>query len=50
LNGKLVTRYTGATSSAREFLWLGEFVVEGHYQQSNFSRYKRARKQEFRAK
>jgi len=49
LDGNLVTRYTGATSDAREFLWLGEFVAEGHYRQTNFSRYKRARKQELRA-
>ena len=49
LQGKLMTRYTGATSDAREFLWLGEFVVDGHYKQTNFSRYKRAKKQELRA-
>ncbi|MGD8587900.1 MAG: thioredoxin family protein [Chromatiales bacterium] len=50
LEGNLVTRYTGATSDVREFLWLGEFVVDAHYKQGNFSRFKRARKQEFRAK
>jgi thioredoxin-related protein len=49
LDGKLITRYTGATNDAREFLWLGEFVVDDHYKQTNFSRYKRAKKQELRA-
>ncbi|MEJ2426614.1 MAG: thioredoxin fold domain-containing protein [Candidatus Thiodiazotropha sp.] len=29
---------------AREFLWLGEFVVDGHYKSTNFSKYKRAKK------
>ena len=48
LDGKLVTRYTGATSDSREFLWLGEFVVGNHYENTNFSRYKRQRKQELR--
>ena len=50
LDGKLVARYTGATSDAREFLWLGEYVADGHFEQTNFSRYKRAKKQELRAK
>jgi thioredoxin-related protein len=48
LNGNLVTRYTGATSDLQEFLWLGEFVVKGLYRESNFSRYKRQKKQELR--
>ncbi len=46
LTGKLVARYTGATNDSREFLWLGEFVVDGHYEKSNFSRFKRRKKQE----
>jgi thioredoxin-related protein len=48
LDGKLVTRFTGATSDAQEFLWLGEFVVDGHYAATNFSRFKRAKKQALR--
>lgn len=48
LQGKLVTRYTGATSNLREFLWLGEFVADGHYRTTNFSRYKRQKKKELR--
>ena len=48
LDGNLVTRFTGATNDAREFLWLGEFVVNGEYAKTNFTRYKRQKKQELR--
>ncbi|ODB92099.1 thioredoxin [Candidatus Thiodiazotropha endoloripes] len=48
LDGNLLTRFTGATNSADEFMWLGEFVVDGHYKSTNFSRYKRAKKKEIR--
>jgi thioredoxin-related protein len=48
LDGKLLTRFTGATNSADEFMWLGEFVVDEHYKSTNFSRYKRAKKKEMR--
>lgn len=41
LDGKLVTRYTGATSGAREFMWLGHYVAEGRYRDTPFIRYKR---------
>jgi thioredoxin-related protein len=48
LDGQLITRFTGATNDAEEFMWLGEFVVDGHYKSTNFSRYKRAKKRELR--
>ncbi|MES9832454.1 MAG: thioredoxin family protein [Candidatus Thiodiazotropha sp. L084R] len=48
LEGNLITRFTGATNTAEEFLWLGEFVVEEHYKSTNFTRYKRAKKKELR--
>lgn len=48
LDGNLLTRFTGATNTADEFMWLGEFVVDGHYKSTNFSRYKRAKKKEMR--
>ncbi len=41
LDGKPITRYTGATSGVQEFLWLGQFVAEGHYRDMRFTRYKR---------
>lgn len=44
LTGKRVARYTGATTSVKEFLWLGEFVVEEHYKKMSFTRYKREKR------
>ncbi len=43
LDGRLVARYTGPTTGAEEFLWLGEYVVGGHYREMPFTRYKRQR-------
>ncbi|MEJ2453334.1 MAG: thioredoxin family protein [Candidatus Thiodiazotropha sp.] len=48
LDGNMVTRFTGATNDAEEFLWLGEFVVDGHYKETNFSRYKRQKRKELK--
>jgi thioredoxin-related protein len=48
LDGNLITRFTGATNTAQEFLWLGEFVVDGHYKETNFTRYKRQKKKELK--
>ena len=42
LKGKLVTRYTGATSNVKEFMLLGKYVVEKAYLKQSFVRYKRA--------
>lgn len=44
LNGERVARYTGATSGEDEFMWLGEFVAEGHYKDSNFTKFKREKR------
>jgi thioredoxin-related protein len=49
LEGNMITRFTGATNSTQEFLWLGEFVVDDHYKETNFTRYKRQKKREQRA-
>jgi len=43
LDGKLMTRYTGATKDAQEFMWLGEFVTSGKWKTGNFTAYKRER-------
>jgi thioredoxin-related protein len=43
LDGKPMTRYTGATRDAEEFLWLGEFVASGAWKTGNFTAYKRQR-------
>ena len=41
LDGEPIARFTGATRDAREFMQLGEFVAEGHYRETNFTRFKR---------
>jgi thioredoxin-related protein len=42
-SGKKTMRLTGIVRDAKEFLWLGEFVVSGAYQKTNFTKYKRER-------
>jgi len=42
-SGKVVMRLTGIVRDTQEFLWLGEFVVSGAYQKTNFTKYKRDR-------
>jgi thioredoxin-related protein len=42
--GRLLTRFTGTTRDPQEFLWLGEYVVEAHFQNERFSSYKRHRR------
>ncbi len=44
LDGNLVQRYTGRTKGVEEFLWLGEYVAEGHYRKMSFTRFKRLRR------
>ena len=46
LEGKRVVRYTGATSSVEEFLWLTDYAAEGHYQRLSFTKYKRERRKQ----
>jgi thioredoxin-related protein len=43
LDGKLLTKYTGAARDPEEFLWLGEFVVSAAWKTTNFTAYKRER-------
>lgn len=43
LDGKLMTRYTGSTTDVQEFLWLGEYAVNGVWKDKPFTAYKRAR-------
>ncbi|RDH91343.1 MAG: thioredoxin [endosymbiont of Seepiophila jonesi] len=50
LEGKLISRFTGVTRDAQEFLWLGEYVVNGEYKKTSFSRYKRQKRKEKRAR
>lgn len=41
LEGKPMTRFTGATQSKEEFLLLGKYVVEGAYKNMPFNAYKK---------
>lgn len=41
LDGNITLRYTGATRSVDEFIWMGEFILNGEYKNTRFSRYKR---------
>ena len=44
LHGERVMRYTGATKDADEFMLLGEFVADRHYENTNFVKFKRERR------
>ena len=44
LDGKPMLRYTGKTSGVEEFMLMGEFVADGHYKETSFTRYKRQHK------
>ena len=51
LDGKQIFKYVGAPSGKQEFLWMGEFIVDGVYLQKDesgrpvrFARYKRQKK------
>jgi thioredoxin-related protein len=39
VDGKEMTRYTGATRNVAEFMALGRFVAEGHYQKTDFGQF-----------
>lgn len=43
LEGRMVTKFTGKTSSVEEFLLLGEYVADKQYLKTSFNRYKRAK-------
>ena len=45
LDGKQVHRHTGRTSDTGEFMLMGKFVAEGHYNKTRFTRYKRDQRQ-----
>lgn len=42
-DGNLLTKYTGTTKNADDFMLLGEFVVDDHYKTGRFSKFRRAR-------
>jgi len=46
LDGRVVARYTGAASGPQEFIWLAEYVADGHYSKTRFTRFKREKRAE----
>jgi len=44
LQGERIVRYTGATSTVEEFMWLGEFVVKEKYKEMSFTKYKKIKR------
>lgn len=44
LDGKPIHRHTGRTADVQEFLWMGEYVVEGVYKNMRFTKFKREKK------
>ena len=44
LTGKRIHRHTGKTSGVKEFMLMGEYVVEGHHDKLSFTRFKRGKK------
>ena len=44
LQGRRIVRYTGATSTVAEFLWLGDFVIEEKYKEMSFTKYKKIKR------
>ncbi len=44
LKGEKIFRFTGVTRDMTEFLWLGEFIVDGHYKKQKFTAFKRAKR------
>lgn len=45
LSGERAMRFTGTTKDPQEFLWLGEFVADGHYQTGKFPLFKRQQRE-----
>ncbi len=45
LDGKPIHRHTGRTSDTEEFMLMGRFVAEGHYEKTRFTRFKREQRQ-----
>ena len=46
LEGKQLTKYIGSPRNIDELMWLSEFVLDGHYKNTNFDKYKRLKRAE----
>lgn len=47
--GNPLVRYTGPTRTKQEFMWIGEYVLDGSYKTQSFTAYKRAKKRAARS-
>lgn len=43
-DGNQLVRYTGPTRTKEEFMWIGDYVIDGSYKTKSFTAYKRERK------
>lgn len=43
-DGNQLVRYTGPTRTKEEFMWIGDYVLDGSYKTKSFTAYKRERK------
>lgn len=46
LDGERIHRHTGKTSGVEEFMWMGEYVANGIYKDTSFTRYKREKRKQ----
>ena len=46
LEGNRIFRHTGKTSGVEEFSWMGQYVADGIYKETSFTRYKRNKRKE----
>lgn len=44
LDGKRIHRHIGKTNGVEEFMWMGEYIVDGSYKKMPFIRYKRQKR------
>jgi thioredoxin-related protein len=46
LEGQPLYRHTGPTRDAEEFLWMAEYVLDGHYQSQPFGRFRQHKREQ----
>ena len=46
LEGNRIFRHTGKTSGVEEFIWMGQYVANGTYKETSFTRYKRNKRKQ----
>ncbi|MFO7603778.1 MAG: thioredoxin fold domain-containing protein [Gammaproteobacteria bacterium] len=46
LEGNPIHRHTGKTAGVTEFMWIGEYIVDGHYKNMKYLPFKRSKRQD----